>query len=136
MTLQCARRTWNFGRNHSQPLPFRVREHFDFIEKVKSHRVLSRFLRNPLDGDARETERGKRSDRENEGGSSLLYEFNPALSRHRLLFQPRGGEHDGGTAPRRVDIRGEFCSANVLQGTDPAVARASDLSPRAVRLPF
>jgi hypothetical protein len=24
----------------------------------------------------------------------------------------------------------------VLQGTDPAVARASDLSPRAVRLPF
>lgn len=39
-------------------------------------------------------------------------------------------------APRRVDVRGEFCSANVLQGTDPAVAHASDLSIRAFRLPF
>lgn len=65
-----------------------------------------------------------------------MYEFNPALSRHGLLFQACGGKRDGGTAPRRVDIRGEFCSANVLQGTDPAVAHASDLSMRAFRLPF
>lgn len=55
-----------------------------------------------------------------------MYEFNPALSRHGLLFQARG-RHDAAAAARRY-IRGEFCSANALQGTDPAVARPSDFS--------
>lgn len=87
---------------------------------------LSLCLRSLSEGSGKADSSSEDRQRENEGSSSLC----TSLIRHCrgtiFYFRPAEGTARCGGG---VDIEEErFCSANALQGTDPAVARPSDFS--------
>lgn len=93
---------------HSLHRPIFLRAIISTLPWRWNHSVLSRFCV-IWDVDAKGTEEEERGPTREQGRQFSLYEFNPALSRHGLLFQACGGRHDDGAAARRCKRRILFC---------------------------